>query len=400
MVFTAKQSIPLSLAPLLALTWLAHFFIDTMLGIWPVYKSMAQLDFAKAGLVVAAGAFIGEGAQLFFGAFSDRGYRKHLMILGLLLVVASTLVVQFSHYGILFCLYLFTCLGSGSFHPAAGSLMGSLIPTRRGLLMAIFASGGSLGLAFSQLIFLFVYKNMNAQTYLLAIPAIILSFFLIFYRFPVIQSVQHTLKKGILRDFKAFFCHIPLRMLYLVQVANQSILWGMIFILPDALKTLGLAEWIYYGGGHLCLILGGACMMVPAGYLADKYSPRQVILYAGIVSCATFYFILFFGSFSMWLSLLLLFILGASLTLVNPIGIALGVRYAPGQAGSISAFLMGMVWCISEAIGPGSVGLMTAFFENYAPIKALAVLGLLFLIQIYATFSLPKEEQELVFSPC
>ena len=44
----------------------AHFFVDTMLGVWPIYKSMAQFDMAKAGLIVAAGAFIGEGSQLFF----------------------------------------------------------------------------------------------------------------------------------------------------------------------------------------------------------------------------------------------------------------------------------------------------------------------------------------------
>jgi FSR family fosmidomycin resistance protein-like MFS transporter len=366
-----------------------------MLGIWPVYKSMAQLDLAKAGLVVAMGALIGEGAQLFFGAFSDRGYRKHLMILGLFLGIASTFLSQFTHYGILFCLYFLTCLGSASFHPAASGLMSSLISTRRGLLMTIFASGGSLGLAFSQLIFLYLYTNMNGQTYWLALPVIFLAIFLVFFRFPILPSPPSS-KKGILKDFKTFFGYFPLKMLYISQVANQSILWGTIFILPDALKTLGLTEWVCYGGGHLCFILGGACMMIPAGYLSDKYSPRQVIFYAGLISCTMFYIVLFLGSFSVWITLSSLFILGASLTLVNPIGIALGVHYVPEKAGSISAFLMGLVWCVSEALGPGSVGLMATFFESYAPIKALAVLGLLFLVQIYATFLLPQEEKELI----
>ncbi len=394
-----KQSVSLTLAPLIVLTWLSHFFVDTMLGIWPVYKSLAQLDLTKAGLVVAAGALIGEGSQLFFGAFSDRGYRKHFMILGLLLAIASTFLASFAHYGALFCLYMLTCIGSGSFHPAAGGLMSSLIPTRRGLLMAIFASGGSLGLAFSQLIFMYTYKSLDGQTYLLAFPIITVALMVMLYRFPSkAVTVSSHVSRGILKDFKAFFKFPPLRMLYFSQVANQSILWGTIFILPDALKALGHAEWVCFGGGHLCFILGGACMMVPAGYLADKYSPRQILLIAGIISCTAFYFIVFSAGISMWGGLTALFILGASLTLVNPLGIALGTRIEPARPSSINAFLMGLVWCVSEALGPGGVGILTAFFEDYAPVKALAVLGLLFLIQIYATYCLPKEVQEMTES--
>lgn len=45
----------------------------------------------------------------------------------------------------------------------------------------------------------------------------------------------------------------------------------------------------------------------------------------------------------------------------------------------------------SEALGPGGVGLMTGWFSDYAPVKALAVLGGLFLIQLYYTFNLPQE---------
>lgn len=74
----------LALISLLILMWVAHFFVDTMLGIWPVFKSLAQIDLAKAGLIVAVGALIGEGSQLIFGSFSDRGYRKILIIGGLI----------------------------------------------------------------------------------------------------------------------------------------------------------------------------------------------------------------------------------------------------------------------------------------------------------------------------
>jgi MFS transporter, FSR family, fosmidomycin resistance protein len=379
-----------ALIPLLCFLWVAHFFVDMMLGIWPVYKTLIKLDLAKAGLIVAAGAFIGEGSQLIFGQLSDRGYRQHLIVIGLLATTASTFFVYMGGYMALFSLFLLTCIGSGCFHPSAAGLFSSLVPHRRGLLMTFFASGGSLGLATSQLIYTHTHNFFEGHTFILAFPAVILGVFLIFYRFPntTVKKESQGLR---LLDFVEFFKNPTLRHLYLSQVANQSILWGTIFILPDVLKTLNYENWICYGGGHLCFILGGACMMVPGGYLSDRYSARSVLLIASLVATLMFYFILFTGGISMLVILSCLFVLGASLALVNPIAIALGSKLEPSRPGAISAFLMGLVWCVSEALGPGSVGVMSTLFENYGPVKALAVLGILFILQIYSTVCLPKE---------
>jgi FSR family fosmidomycin resistance protein-like MFS transporter len=381
----------LAIIPLLLLLWIAHFMVDMMLGIWPIYKSIAQLDIAKAGIIVAIGAFIGEGSQIVFGSLSDRGYRKLFIIVGLLITGFGSLFAYFTGYSALFALYLLICIGSGCFHPSAVSLIGALSAERRGMLMTIFASGGSLGLASSQLIFQHVYHAYEGYTILLAIPSIAIAILLIIYRFTQAAPTLTT-HKGRITDFVDFFKSPALTALYFSQVANQSILWGTIFILPDALKALGYNSWICHGGGHLCFILGGACMMIPGGILADKYSPKRVLLYAGFIGFATFYFILFSEGISNMAILSALFLLGASLALVNPIAISYGIRFAPERGGAISAFLMGLVWCVSESLGPGGVGLLTTFFSDYASIKALAILGSLFLIQIYATICLPTEE--------
>ena len=131
-------------------------------------------------------------------------------------------------------------------------------------------------------------------------------------------------------------------------------------------------------------------MMIPGGYLADLYSARQVMLYGGVISCAAFYFILFSGGVSTSVILPALFVLGSTLALMNPLAISLGTKLEPNRSGAISAFLMGLVWCLSEALGPGGVGIMSSLFTDYAPVKALAILGCLFLVQIYATICLPK----------
>lgn len=382
---------------LLILIWMGHFIVDIMLGVWPVYKTLVELDLAKAGLIVAGGAFIGEGSQLIFGSLSDRGHYKAIIILGVLATTSASFLAYSTNYFVLFALYLATCIGSGAFHPAAAGLVSSICPNRRSLLMTIFASGGSLGLALSQVVFTRIYEFSSQQVFLLAIPGACVASFLLLYPFPVKEKVLTSRSSHRFKDFIAFFKRSDLRHLYISQVANQAIFWGSIFILPDVLKTLGHYEWICYGGGHMCLILGGACMLIPSGYLADRYSARIVLLYAAFASCASLYFILLSGGISMTLVLMALFVLGASLAIANPLSVALGSRLVPDSPGTISAFLMGLVWCVSEAVGPGGVGLLSAWFEDYAPVKALALLGSLFIVNIYGLLRLPKAEKEAAY---
>lgn len=388
---------------LMFLIGLSHFMVDTMLGIWPVYKSIIEFDIAKAGLIVACGAFIGEGAQLFFGVLSDRGLRKTLIIIGLLLAQAAAFFASFNTETIFLILYILTCIGSGAFHPCAASYVGGLVPSRRASCLTLFAACGSLGLATSQLSFTAVREFFNGQTALLAAPALLLAFFLIFT--PLHENTPPLIKEqkdkgpGILHSFKEFFKHPTLRALYFSQVANQTITWGTIFILPDVLLNLEHSDWICFGGGHLCFILGAACMMLPGGLLSDIYSTRQVMLYGSIISTLCFYLLM--GSYG-WPSevvLPLLFLLGATLMLMNPLALSLGAKIEPNRTGAVSAFLMGLVWCVSETLGPGGVGLMTRLFNEGAAVKALSILGLFFIIQIIATIRLPKDEEKKAI-PC
>lgn len=394
---TTSFARPSVLIPLLFLTWSGHFMVDVMLGIWPVYKSIAQIDLAKAGLIVAGGAFIGEGSQLIFGSLSDKGYRHLCIIFGILMAMASIFLAYTTAIGFLFLLYLITCLGSGCFHPSASSLVNTIMPEKRGMLMTLFASGGSLGLACSQLIFVHSYHAFDGQILWLGLPLLVVIAALLFY-WPARENngMPQTAHKPKMSDYFSFFKIPAMRALYLSQVANQSLYWGMVFILPDVLKTFGHPDWACYGVGHFCFIFGGALMMIPGGYLADRYSPRRVMLVLGVAGSLFFYIVLLFGGTSILLVLPALFILGACLAVMNPVAVSLGIKLVPHSPGAVSAFLMGLVWCVSEALGPGGVGLMSTLFSDYAPVKAMAVLGLLFLVQIYQTLLLPKEENVLV----
>src|ERR1700722_12692062 len=69
----------------LLILWVSHLFLDFCTGIWPIYKTISGIDLAKAGLIAGLSGFIGVALQICFGFFSDRGYRKKLMMLGLCL---------------------------------------------------------------------------------------------------------------------------------------------------------------------------------------------------------------------------------------------------------------------------------------------------------------------------
>ncbi|MBN9377349.1 MAG: hypothetical protein BGO14_09655 [Chlamydiales bacterium 38-26] len=380
----------------LASLWLAHFLVDFMIGIWAIYKTMAHLDLFLAGLISGVGAFLGEGMQIFFGPMSDRGWRKQLICIGLIVTTASAWMAYTTNYWMLLIFFIATCLGSGAFHPSAVSLAGALTPHRKALMITIFASGGSIGLALSQLVFSHFYVFSNGHTGILIIPTLLLATVMLFYSLKGIQkfSPTHSAHEVNLKALFGLFKKRNLRLLYIAQVCNQTLFWATIFLLPDTLICKGYDSWICHGGGHLFLILGGAVMMIPSGYLADKYSPRFVLLVITLGAMVAFYTFLLFPILDTSHFILLIFILGAFLATVNPVIIAFGNLLAPESPGMVSAFLMGMAWCVSEGLGQSGGGLITRFFDNHAPVYALGILGIFFIVGIIATFLLPQTKKE------
>lgn len=380
--------------PLLAV-WLGHFFVDFMIGIWSVYKTIVQLDLAWCGFMGAVCALAGEGLQTLFGSWSDKGYRTHLLLGGLLLAGTTSLMGYFDNYAILFILLMLSCIGSGAFHPAASSLINDMSSHRKGMLMTFFQSGGGLGMAISQILFTYTYFAMEGSTLLLIVPSLCLVAYLLYNQhFFSAYDVVRPARKLDFSAYVAFFRDPHMSMLYVVQLCNQSILWGMIFILPDLLLSRGYDTWVSFGGGHLAMMLGATLCLVPVGMLADKYSPRQVVLITVSISVVAIYSFLLIPFLSLWPLLSLLFVIGATLGAVSPINVSFGNRLVPGQPGKVGAFLMGLVWCVSEGIGQWGTGMLTKLFADDAPARALGCLAMLSLFAIIACYRLPQEIAE------
>jgi FSR family fosmidomycin resistance protein-like MFS transporter len=261
------------------------------------------------------------------------------------------------------------------------------LSARKGLFFSLFAASGSVGLSISQISFYNVYGYLDGETAILALPLATLGLLCLFIPF---QAKSEGPKKKV--KFTAMlqlFKRKDFRLLYCVQVCNQALFWGTIFILPDVLTRMGCDEWVSYGGGHMALILGGAAMMIPGGILADIYSPKTVMITAISMSVIGLYTFVSLETTSPLVILSVLALTGSAFGVLVPMGLAAGHQMLPENPSLASAFVMGMVWCVAESLAPTS-GILTTLYSGANPAaQALATMGVINIVGLFAAWRLP-----------
>lgn len=372
--------------------WFGHLILDFMLGIWPVYKTLAHLNLAKAGWIAGIGMFLGEGSQLLFGLLSDRGYQRKLVALGLGLVSCVALLAYTNSYVLLFGLMLCTYMGSGAFHPAAIGLVGNWSASRKGVYVALFSSGGMAGEAISQRLFSHSFEVFEGQTFIFLIPTITLMVWCYLQRFPLPASCSVS-KLSFKEQLQLMTPNKKeLGMLYSVQVLLRAIVLSFGFLLPDILCERCHVNWFCLGGGHGCYIMGSALMSVPAGYLSDRYGIKRVLSCAVACSFITFSLFIFSPLLSLTQTAILLFAFGACTGIVSPLIIAAGTRLVPPQAcGLVSGLLMGVATCIAS-LSIIITGSLTIWLGNQVPSSALGPLGVLYFIVFFLLWRLADKK--------
>lgn len=373
----------------LFLLWAGHFLVDFMIAIFPVYKTMMGMDLAWAGVMISAAAFGGEWTQLLFGTLSDRGYLRAVLCCGVLLPCASLCYVYCDGATFLFPLILLTYIGSGAFHPAAAGLASSLSARYKSLYVAIFASGGSLGLATGQLGFFYAYEWLGSAIAFLMIPSFVIAAVFMCCRLSKkVETVAPLSREA--PSVWSLFRYPQMAWLYVLLVCNTTFYFSIMFMLPDLLIERGAPNWVCFGGGHLAMVLGSCLAMVPMGYVADRFGARPIFICLTAGGFLTFHLFLAQAVLSTPATLVLLGLTGMLLGSVHPIGIGQAGHCLPHYPGLVSAFAMGMVWCLSEACGPISSVLTYAFPKEIAVSSSLFTVSGLTVLSLYAVSRLPK----------
>lgn len=360
-----------------------------MIAIFPVYKTMMGMDLAWAGVMISAAAFCGEWTQLGFGTLSDRGYQRAVLCCGVLLPCASLCYIYCGDSAWLFPLILLTYIGSGAFHPAAAGLASSLSTRYKSLYVAIFASGGSLGLATGQLGFFYAYEGLGAALALLMIPSLVIATVVLFCRLSQKVETVAPLSKTA-PSVWSLFRYPQMAWLYTLLVCNTTFYFSIMFMLPDLLLERGVPNWVCFGGGHLAMVLGSCIAMIPIGYLADRFGARPIFVCLTAGGFLAFQLFLAQPVLSTPATLTLLGLTGMLLGSVHPIGIGQAGHCLPHYPGLVSAFAMGMVWCLSETFGPISSILTYAFPKEVAVSSSLFIMSGLSLFSLFAISRLPK----------
>jgi MFS transporter, FSR family, fosmidomycin resistance protein len=384
---------PLQIRPTLGkslfLLWSSHLLLDFFTGIWPIYKTIAGIDLAKAGLIAGLSGFFGEILQLFFGYFSDRGFRKKIIVLGLILASCVLWITFTSNLLVSFFILLLLMLGSGSYHPAAVGFAGLLSSERKGRNILFFASGGAMGLAISQLAFTKALDLCGGHALVVLIPVFLLITVIAFYP----MQEQGDNRRLSFKEFTQPLLRAkrPLLLLYITQVFNFTLMTAFMFLLPDLMRSKGCHTWLCMGGGHLCFVLGGAMAMVPAGYLCDKYGHKPVLLMTIFSALLLLYSFLIQPEHSLEKTVLFLSALGGFMGTVNPIIVSWGNKLVPESPSTVSGLLMGCAWCLAN-LGATWAGLLAKAVTFEPMTTTLCLLGLLLVMGFFLILFFPRVE--------
>lgn len=343
-----------------------HFAVDCCTGIWPVFKTLAHLDLAKAGLIATAGAMAGNALQIGFGLLADRGWRRRLLLAGPLLAGAVTLVPWTRSYAVMFALVLATYVGSAAFHPSGTGAAATLSRERTGFTLALFMVGGYLGYSLSQLLFSQLYERVPLLTpILLVIPAA--------SALATVRLLPATPPKARLggETWRALKPQAgALGILFALQILTTGLNIALIFLLPDLLLSRQAPSWMVNGGGHFALVAGAGLTVLPAGHASDRWGPRRALAVANLGAGAVLAALLA-RSTSTPLDLALVAAFGAFNGINNVVAVSEGNRLMPGQASAASALLMGMPWTVAAAASVVA-GLLADPSRGGSPARALA----------------------------
>ena len=343
-----------------------HCAVDCCSGIWPVFKTLAHLDLATAGLIATIGSMAGNGLQIAFGVLADRGWRKRLIVTGVAAAGTVTLAPwAVRSYPMMGALVLVTNVGSAAFHPSATGAAANLSRRRVGFMIAVFLAGGYLGYSLSQVLFSAVYDSAPTLTPVIALLPLTMA---VAIAFGLPPSREAHPQPGV--QWRALRGHLGrLAPLFAVQAFASAVNVSLIFLLPDLLVSRHAAPWIVRGGGHFALIAGGCLSLVPAGQASDRWSARRMLVFANLTTALALGLLLTRRGAST-LDLVLVMAVGAFNGINNVTAVAEGNRLLPGQASGVSALLMGLPWSVA-ALGPVIAGVLADPARGGTPAGAL-----------------------------
>lgn len=375
---------------------LMHWLGDCFGGMWPIFKYLADLDLARAGMIATISVMLGAGLQPFFGVLSDRGAQRPLFLwgvamssMGMMLGPVYLLRGRMSEdlwYLAMLGIMLILCVGQGMYHPSGTSAAGNLNHARRSTFVSLFIAGGMVGYSMSQGLFSIVFHAFNGHTERMMIVAGLILFLGWAWMRPApLRATGDGAPPPRLRDLRPIA--LPLLILYLFEVLMGGMYHGFLFLMPEFLQVRGCPAWMIQGGGFFAWVGGSAIIMIPAGHLADRRGGYGILAAFAALAVLLYFAVVLASGLHFGVILLLLFLAGGTCGAVNPMGVAMGQHLDTRHTSLISGILMGLAWAAASP----AMWIVGALAKNPAlgPAGAVTILGAAGVLGFLLALALP-----------
>jgi len=331
-----------------ALLFFGHLLNDGYVSFFapllPLLITRLDLSLTLAGALGTVSILVNSVTQPALGHLLDRTRRPFLVILGpLLTIVAMSLIGRVGSFGALVAILIVAGIGTALFHPAAASLVAAGGGAKRGLVMAFFSSGGTLGNAIVPLLIVtYVGAVGLGGTPWLILPGLL-----------ALAVVAFVLRR-VLPGLPA----MPPPVRGRIRIPGPLILLWAVIVLRSMAATsyanflavivTGRGGSSFMGGAALSAYLFcGAAGGFLAGNLSDRLGRRAIL--AVTLAAATPMFLLFLHGPAI-LALPAVAAAGLFLLSSTPVGVVAAQELLPGQVGLVSGLVMGLAWGIGSLV--------------------------------------------------
>lgn len=345
-------------------------------ALMPLIIERLGISLTLAGLLTSVRSSVASFGQWPLGLAADRFGARTFAILGpALTVTAMSLLSVMPHYWAVAMLLVLAGLGTAAFHPAGASLVPE--GQSRGLRMALFSAGGTLGVALGPILI----TQVVARFGLPAVPFLLIpgAFLLLgigltlptpspnnrekvgFARHPERGRVLRLWAMGMFRDVVG------------TSVSGfLAVVWAR---RGASLTGAGLTLTLY--------ALAGALGDITGGRLSDRYGRREILAGALLLAIPALYLFLLTRGI---LSLAFLALFGFASAASVPVSVVYGQELMPESKGLVSGLLLGLAWGVGSLLVTG-VG---ALADQIGLEPALGFVGLALVPAAFLALTIPK----------
>jgi FSR family fosmidomycin resistance protein-like MFS transporter len=387
---TSAREARVARAGLLSLLLLScgHFCVDLYSGalgaLQPLLVRQFRMTLTDAGILGGLLVFSSSVMQLAYGYLSDRFPTRLFTALGP--AVAGVFISSLGlapGYGWLLLMVWLGGAGIATFHPQASAKAALGREEKRARAMAIFISSGTLGFASGPTYFSLVSGWLGLErTYWAALPGLVISTLLTAFLPWGLSGKSKVASRMNWRPLLGVWK--PLAILYALVFIRSIVQVTFAQFIP---LYLHLERGYSVARANYTLSLYLACGAVGGfvgGHLADRFGGRVVILISMLASVPFLGLFLFSQGL---LSVLGLLVGGLILLFTIPVNVVMAQELAPGQAGTVSALMMGFAWGMAGLVFIPLTGRISDLFSIH---QALMVLVGFPIIGFWLALRLPK----------